>query len=109
MARFGGSAAITRGRTPWRVFDPALVRRESEENKPSFVLPYGRARVWPSEKQNTTNQIGKVMNKPGQGGSKLHVQGKCAHLILQWPDLADYLRKNSRVKDYRIRPLLATP
>src|SRR5438067_9828820 len=26
------------------VFDPALVRRESEENKPSFVLPYGRAR-----------------------------------------------------------------
>ncbi len=24
------------------VFDPALVRRESEENKPSFVLPYAR-------------------------------------------------------------------
>src|SRR5205809_5260890 len=41
------------------------------------------------------------MNKPGQGGSELHVQGKWAHLILQWPDLADYLRKNSRVKDYR--------
>jgi hypothetical protein len=24
------------------VFDPALVRQESEENKPSFVLPYAR-------------------------------------------------------------------
>src|SRR5438876_1465834 len=41
------------------------------------------------------------MNKPGQGGSELHVQGKWAHLILQWPDLAKYLRKNSGVKDYR--------
>ena len=26
------------------IFDPALGRRESEENKPIFVLPYGRAR-----------------------------------------------------------------
>ena len=24
------------------LFDPAVVRRESEENKPSFVLPYAR-------------------------------------------------------------------
>jgi hypothetical protein len=24
------------------IFDPVLVRRESEENKPSFVLPYAR-------------------------------------------------------------------
>jgi hypothetical protein len=42
------------------------------------------------------------MNKLGQGVSELHVQGKWAHLILQWPDLADYLRKNSGVKDYRL-------
>ena len=53
------------------------------------------------KKENAPNQIGKVMNKPGQGGSELHVQGKWAHLILQWPDFADYLRKNPRVKDYR--------
>jgi hypothetical protein len=26
------------------IFDPPLVRRESEENKPSFALPYGRAK-----------------------------------------------------------------
>jgi hypothetical protein len=32
-----------------------------------------RSAVWPSEKQNTTNQIGNVMNKPRQGGSELHV------------------------------------
>jgi hypothetical protein len=26
------------------VFDPTLGRRESEENKPNFALPYGRAK-----------------------------------------------------------------
>jgi hypothetical protein len=50
------------------IFDPALVPRESEENKPSFVLPYGMR-----QKENATNQIGNVMDKPGHV-SELHVQ-----------------------------------
>ena len=33
-----------------------------------------RSAVWPREKENATNQIGDVMDKPGQGGSELHVQ-----------------------------------
>jgi hypothetical protein len=32
------------------VFDPVHVRRESEENKPGFVLA-----IWPSKKQNAPN------------------------------------------------------
>jgi len=42
------------------IFDPALVRRASEENKPSFVLPHGAR-----QKENATNQIGNVMDKLG--------------------------------------------
>ena len=34
-----------------------------------------RSPVWPCEKENATNQVGNVMDKPGQGGSELHVQG----------------------------------
>ena len=33
-----------------------------------------RSAVWPREKENATNQVGNVMDKPGQGGSELHVQ-----------------------------------
>ena len=33
-----------------------------------------RSAVWPREKENATNQVGNVMDKPGQGGSELRVQ-----------------------------------
>ena len=36
------SAAVHAAEPDCEVFDPALVRQESEENKPSFVLPYAR-------------------------------------------------------------------
>jgi hypothetical protein len=52
------------------------------------------------QKEDAPNQIGNVMNKPGHV-SELHVQGEWTHLVPQSPDLADYLRKNSGVKDYR--------
>src|SRR6266576_3311325 len=38
------------------------------------------------------------MNKPAHV-SELHVQGEWTHLVPQSPDLVDYLRKNSGVKD----------
>ena len=41
------------------------------ERKNAGQLP---SAIWPREKENAPNQIGNVMNKPGQGGSELHVQ-----------------------------------
>src|SRR5262249_36585288 len=47
------------------------LRKRERKNPGQFY-----SAVWPREKQNAPNQIGNVINKRGQGGSELRVQGK---------------------------------
>jgi len=72
------------------------LRKREQKNRAQL-----RSTVWSRQKENAANQIENVMNKPGQGGSELHVEEKWAHGVLQRARFANYLRENSRVKDYR--------
>ena len=72
------------------------LRKREQKNRAQL-----RSTVWSRQKENAANQIENVMNKPGQGGSELHVEEKWAHGVLQRARFPNYLRENSRVKDYR--------
>ena len=81
------------GRSTWR---RSLERRpaQARAKNPSQL----RSAVWARQKENATNQIGNVMDKPGHV-SELHVQEiGASHLATaRFPN---YLRENSGVKVY---------
>jgi hypothetical protein len=82
--------------TPHReVFDAALVRHGGKKQT------HVRSAVWASEKPNMTKEVGNVMDEPGAHFRITRLRKMSAsHPVMT--RIANYLRENSSVKDYRM-------
>ena len=99
--RSGSAASAKNGKIDVIADDLKERLRKRERKNPGQLRSTVRSR----EKENATNQIGNVMNKPGHV-SELQVQDKWPHRNPQFRDVAEYVRERRRCQRLHELPKL---